>query len=136
MLRFSGLAGQFNGGNCDVDDDTFATEIDPVAAVLQRLRMPRIARNVSSLKQWSGGGESHNSCDKKPKSSAQALAKSTERWPSQQLLPLPASTVQVRFNQMGTHGPKSGQQRATDNGQLAAYVGLTIGEISSKTIKN
>lgn len=26
----------------------FATEIDPVAAVLQRLRMLRIARNVSS----------------------------------------------------------------------------------------
>jgi len=42
--------------NCDVDDDTFAAEIDPVAAVLQRLRMPRIARNVSSLEQGADCG--------------------------------------------------------------------------------
>lgn len=59
----------------------FATEIDPVAAVLQRLRMLRIARNVSSScntlrkqaqlpkgrrearQSWGGG---HNSCAKKP----------------------------------------------------------------------
>lgn len=42
--------GERSGGGAATLTTTtrFATEIDPVAAVLQRLRMLRIARNVSS----------------------------------------------------------------------------------------
>lgn len=41
-------AGKGGVGAATLTRTRFATEIDPVAAVLQRLRMLRIARNVSS----------------------------------------------------------------------------------------
>jgi len=89
------------------------------------------------------GGGTHNSC-------AKGQTKSAERWPCQQLLtPIRARPSQAelqlqlklklqgamsgRFNQMGK---RLASGRQTGQEQTACVAGLTIGEISSKTIKN
>lgn len=127
----------------------FATEIDPVAAVLQRLRMLRIARNVSSscntvrkqAQLHSGGGgvcraegeaiilvlKSQAIGKKLHVSDRAGLAAASSKCDLTKWVNMPP-----KLDSNCTGGLKG--RGATRN--LPACVGLTIGEISSKTIKN
>lgn len=96
------------------------------------------AEGLGRLELRSGATGTHNSCTK-------GQTKSTERWPCQQLLtPIRSKpnanskgAMSGRFNQMGiwTSAGKLAN-RQTGQERAACVAGLTIGEISSKTIKN
>lgn len=144
--------GQEENGGTLTTTTRFATEIDPVAATANAshcskgfIIMQHAALHGNTVKgHCKGKGRGHNSCAKKPK--PMANKKKREKNASCQRQSSPRN-VQVRFNQMGKHAPQNwsetvwclwpdGRQGEGEGSQRTTHVGLTIGEISSKTIKN